>query len=136
MSQASYNVPTSGSMSMVTFAGLMNGAYNALATGSSGASAPANGPGSAPQALQCWWNTSSVNWPVLNVFDGVNWDSLGTLDVVDSNWFPKFGGGTATVSSSGSINLSTVPHNFVTIINAGTITSFGSGASIGRSEER
>src|SRR6266404_6239884 len=81
MSQASYNVPTGGSFSMVTFAGLMNGAYNALASQSAGASAPANGPGSAPQEFQTWFNTTNVTVPSLNIFDGVNWDFVGALDV-------------------------------------------------------
>src|SRR5712671_2565169 len=100
MSQASYNVPTGGSFSMVTFAGLMNGAYNALASQNAGASAPANGPGSVAQEFQPWFDTTNVNFPILKWFDGVNWNKTGTLDVVNSNWLPKMGGGMATLASA------------------------------------
>lgn len=134
MSQASYNVPTGGSFSMVTFAGLMNGAYNALASQNAGASAPANGPGNAPQEFQTWFNTTNVNFPVLNVFDGVNWDKFGALDVANSNWLPKMGGGIATLSSASTVNIGASPQTFITITGANTINSFGTAATVG--EER
>jgi hypothetical protein len=135
MSQASYNVPTGGSFSMVTFSGLMNGAYNALATQSAGASMPANGPGNAAQEFQTWFNTTNVNFPVLNYFDGVNWDKTGTLDVANSNWLPKMGGGMVTLASGATVNIGASPQTFITISGTtGPITSLGAAATIG--EER
>src|SRR5258706_4731180 len=134
MSQASYQVPTGGSFSMVTFAGLMNGAYNALASQNAGASAPANGPGNAAQEFQTWFNTTNVNFPILNVFDGVNWNRLGTLDVANSNWLPKVGGGSATIASASTTNVGASPPTFITITGLAVINSFGTAATVG--EER
>src|SRR5258706_14353915 len=134
MSQASYQVPTGGSFSMVTFAGLMNAAYNALASQNAGASAPANGPGSAAQEFQTWFNTTNVSFPILNVFDGVNWNKSGTLDVANSNWLPKMGGGMATLASASTVDLGSSPQTFITISGGVTISSFGMAATVG--EER
>lgn len=135
MSQAAYNVPTGGSFSMVTFAGLMNGAYNALATNNSGASAPANGPGSAPQEFQSWFNTTNVNFPIFNYFDGVNWDRVGTMDVAGSNWLPKMGGGVASLASAATVNIGASPQTYITITGVTTITSFGSSAGVGEEKK-
>ncbi len=135
MSQASYNVPTGGSFSMVTFAGLMNGAYNALASQSSGASAPANGPGNAPQEFQTWFNTTNVAVPSLNIFDGVNWDFVGALDVAGSNWLPKMGGGMITLASSPTVDVGGHGENFITISGSVTITSFGANATVGQEKK-
>jgi hypothetical protein len=134
MSQASYNVPTGGSFSMVTFAGLMNGAYNALATQNSGASAPTNGPSSAAQEFQTWFDTTNVNFPILKFYDGVNWDKAGILDVANSNWLPKMGGGMVTLASGATVNIGASPQTFITISGNTAITSFGTAATVG--EER
>ena len=131
MSQGSYNVPTGGSYSMVTFSGLMNAAYNALATQSSGASVPANGPSSAPQEFQTWFDTTNVNFPALKVFDGTNWDRIGTLDVANSIWNPQLGGGIISVASAATVNLGAQSQTFISITGAATITSFGSSAKNG-----
>jgi len=116
---------------MVAFAALMNAAYDALATNSSGASAPANGPGNAPLEFQSWFDTTSVNFPVLRFFDGVNWDRTGTLDVVNSNWLPQLGGGVATLVAAATVNIGASPQTLITISGATTITSFGSAAKVG-----
>ncbi len=134
MSQGSYNVPTGGSVSMVTFAGLMNAAYNALASQNSGASAPANGPGAAAQEFQTWFNTTDVNFPIFNFYDGVNWNRAGTLDVANSNWLPKMGGGVVTLASAATVNIGASPQTYVVITGSTTITSFGTAATVG--EER
>jgi hypothetical protein len=135
MSQASYNVPTGGSFSMVTFSGLMNGAYNALASKNAGASAPANGPGSAPQEFQTWFSTISVNFPTLTYFDGVAWNRAGTLDVVNSNWLPKMGGGVATLPSAATVDIGASPQTFITISGSVTIASFGTAATVGEEKK-
>lgn len=134
MSQGSYNVPTGGSFSMVTFAGLMNAAYDALATNGSGSSAPANGPGNAPLEFQSWFDTTSVNFPALKFFDGVNWNRSGILDVANSNWLPKMGGGTATLASASTVDIGNSPQSFITITGVVTINGFGTAATVG--EER
>lgn len=131
MSQGSYNVPTGGSVSMVSFAALMNAAYDALATQNSGASQPANGPGNAALEFQAWFDTTSVNFPVFRFFDGVNWDRVGTLDVVNSNWLPQLGGGTVTLPSAATVNIGASPQTIITISGSATISSFGSTGQVG-----
>jgi len=131
MSQGAYNVPAGGSISMVAFATLMNTAYDALATQNSGAGTPANGPDSAPLEFQAWFDTTSVNFPIFKFFDGVNWPRVGTLDVANSNWLPKLGGGTATLASASTVNLGASPQTFITISGSASINSFGSAATVG-----
>src|SRR5258706_1022620 len=131
MSQGPYNVPTGGTISMVSFAALMNAAYDALATQSSGASAPANGPSNAPLEFQAWFDTTNVNFPVFRFFDGVNWDRVGTLDVVNSNWLPQLGGGIATLVSASTVNIGASPQTLITISGTTTINNFGASAVVG-----
>lgn len=74
--QSSYVTPTSGPMSMATFAGThLNPALRALATCHEGSSAPANGPSSAPLPYQCWWDTSAnpaaLKWRVNSTWTAV-----------------------------------------------------------------
>jgi len=116
---------------MVAFSALMNAAYDALATNSSGASSPANGPGSAPLEFQSWFDTTDVNLPVFRFFDGVSWDRIGTLDVVNSNWLPQLGGGVATLPSASTTNIGAQPQTFITVSGTTTINSFGSAAKTG-----
>lgn len=131
MSQGAYNVPTGGSISMVSFAALMNAAYDALASANSGASAPANGPGNAPLEFQTWFDTTNVNLPVFRLFDGVNWDRIGTLDIVNSLWIPQLGGGFATLTAASTTDLGATPQCAITIIGTTTINSFGTSAKNG-----
>jgi hypothetical protein len=95
---------------------------------------PANGPGSVAQEFQTWFNTTNVNFPQLNFYDGVNWNQAGTLDVANSNWLPKMGGGLATLASAATVNIGASPQTFITISGSTTITGFGSAATLG--EER
>lgn len=136
MSQAAYNTPTSGTYSMTVYAGLMNGAWNALASKNSGASAPANGPGSAAQEFQDWCDTTNVNFPIWKMFDGVNWPRIGTLDVANSNWLPKMGGGVASLVAATTTNIGAQPQTYITItgFNVG-ITSLGTAAAVGEEKK-
>ncbi len=134
MPQGPYNVPTGGTVAMVSFAADLNAAYDALASQSSGAGAPANGPGGAPLEFQTWFDTTNVNFPVFRFFDGVNWDRVGTLDVANSNWLPQFGGGIATLASASTVNLAATPQTFVTISGTATINQFGSSADVAEGE--
>jgi len=135
MSQGSYNVPTGGSFSMVTFAGLMNQAWNAIASQNSGASAPTNGPGTAAQEFQTWFDTTNVNFPALKWFDGVNWNRSANLDVVNSNWLPKMGGGIAMLASAATVDVGAAPQTFIIISGSATVTNFGTAAQVGEEKK-
>jgi hypothetical protein len=78
--QGSYVMPASGPMSMAAFVETyLNPGLSALASCSSGSSAPANGASNAPQQFQCWINTS-VTPPAIEIYDGAQWVTEATLN--------------------------------------------------------
>lgn len=131
MSQGSLNVPTGGTISAVTFAGLCNTAWNALTSKNSGASSPANGPGSAPVQFMDWMDTTNAAFPIWKLYDGANFPRIGTLDVSNSTWLPQLGGGVATLSTAGTVNLGNSPQTYLKLTGAGTIINFGATAKAG-----
>lgn len=126
MSQGSYAVPTGGSMSATTFAGLCNSAWLALASKNSGSSAPANGPNSVATQFQDWMDTTTALFPVWKIYDGVNFPKLGRLDVANSIWCPQVGGGLSSIASAATVNLGAQIGSLVTITGVAAISSFGS----------
>lgn len=86
--QSSYVTPTSGPMSMATFAGTyLNPALRALATCHNGSSAPANGPSSAVATYQCWIDTTA-NPSLYKMYDGASWITLGSINTSTHVWSP------------------------------------------------
>lgn len=78
--QSSYVAPTAGPMNMESFVGTyLNPALRALATCSWGSSAPANGPGAAVAAQQCWWDTSGTPY-VLKWYIGAQWVAVANVN--------------------------------------------------------
>ncbi len=100
--QSSYVAPTSGPMSMSTFAGTyLNPGLRALASCSWGSSASANGPSGAPLPYQCWADTTAS--PVLfKYYDGASWVTYGALDTSTHVWTPyRNGAPIVAVATSG-----------------------------------
>src|SRR5882672_83935 len=97
MSQASLNVPTTGPSPPTTFAGIMNGALDALVSKNSGSSSPANFPttsGGAGTPFQDWADTSpGVGIVDEREFDGSSWLNKGAVVQTGHVWMPKVGGG-------------------------------------------
>lgn len=131
MSQGSYQVPTGGSESAITFAGQCNTAWQALASMNSGGSAPANGPGSAPLQYQLWADTTNASFPVVRCYDSASWPRFGTIDVSGHNFLPQMGGGAVTMASASTVDIGASPQTYITISGAVAITSLGSSAQIG-----
>jgi hypothetical protein len=78
--QNSTVMPTTGPMSLGTFvATYLNPGLQALLSGNSGSTPPANGPSGAALTYQFWWDTSTSP-RVLRVNDGINWVQIGSLD--------------------------------------------------------
>jgi len=97
--QQSFVMPAAGPMSMATFVGTyLNPGLQSLATCSSGTSAPTDGPGAAPMAQQCWWDTSGTPW-VLKYYTGSAWVSAATLNASLNSF--AFGG---PLSLSGTVS--------------------------------
>lgn len=103
--QSSYVAPITGPMNMATFVGTyLNPALRALASCSWGPSAPANGPGAAALAYQCWADTTT-NPVVLKFYDGTSWVNFGKLNTSTHSWTPVRAGtdlGTASVANTGT----------------------------------
>ena len=101
--QNSYVTPSAGPMSMATFtATYLNPALRAIAACHNGSSAPANGPGSAPLAYQCWVDTTA-NPSVYKIYDGASWVSLGSINTTTHAWsvFGSLAAATGLPISSG-----------------------------------
>lgn len=60
----------------------INNALVALATNSSGGTAPAS-----PQTYQFWLDTSAT--PAIKIYDGTDWITIGTLDTVGNTFAPS-----------------------------------------------
>lgn len=142
MSQASLNVPVTGPSPPVTFAGIINGAADALVSKNSGAAAPANFPTSpgAPTAFQDWADTSPGGGLVdEREYDGSNWLNKGAQDQTNHVWMPKVGGGSGTIAAAATTDIGSVRQSYVLVTGAvpGTpITSFGSNALLNTGETR
>ena len=129
MSQGNLVLPTTGTVSGLTMAQDINAALDALATQSSGASAPNNAAGAAAELGQLWLNTTSATAPTLEQYTGSAWVVIATLDVTQGIWTPPIGGGTATtITSAATTDLGTKPNSYLTISDTNTITGLGSSA--------
>ena len=126
-SQGNLILPTTGTFSGVEFSNLITAANLANASCHAGASAPANATGGAPVAGQCWYDTSTTPRGY-KIFDGTAWVSIGRVDASGHIYIPQSGGGAATLASGSTVDLCSVPDNFLTITGSVTITSFGAGA--------
>ncbi|WP_152621369.1 hypothetical protein [Bradyrhizobium japonicum] len=111
--QSSFVTPIAGPMNMATFTTTyLNPALRALASCHWGASAPANGPGTAPIAYQCWADTTS-NPVLIKRYDGAQWVVEGALDTTAHTWTPYRQGAAiaavATSSSASDLTTGTLP---------------------------
>lgn len=97
-------MPTTGTVSGLTFAQDVNAAIAALISSSSGASAPATDCSAAAVKGQVWLDTSTTP-NVLRQYDGTSWVFLGALDSSNHLWAPPIGGGTATIASASTTDI-------------------------------
>lgn len=129
-SQGSGCVPTTGTVSGLTFATDVNAALAALISSNSGASAPATDCSAAAIAGQMWLDTSaSPN--VWKIYDGSSWLPIGISDGTSHVWTPPVGGGTNSLASATTTDLGSVPQAYVVVTGTTTITSLGTSAVAG-----
>lgn len=126
-SQGSCVMPTTGTVSGLTFSQDVNACAEALITSNSGTSAPANGTGAAALAGQFWYKTSDGS---LNLFDGASWLRLGSLDTTNHYWQAAIGGGTATIASATTTDLWSSAAGGITISGTTTITSLANASAV------
>jgi len=129
--QDSFCLPTTGTVSGLTFAQAANDALRSLATSHSGPSAPSNDCSEAPVLGQVWLDTSATP-NVWRIYDGSStWVPIGSVDASGHRWVPPVGGGASSVASASTTSLWSVPEAAVTISGNTSITSFGTGTVTG-----
>jgi hypothetical protein len=128
--QGSGCMPTTGTVSGLTFAQDVNSAIAALISSNSGASAPATDCSAAAVKGQIWLDTS-VTPSVLKQYDGTSWIALGAMDSSNHLWAPPVGGGMGAVTAAGTTDLCASPSAVQTITGTTTITGFGSSCVVG-----
>jgi len=133
-SQATLQMPTTGTVSGLQFSNDVTSALDALVTCNSGSSAPTNASGAAPKLGQCWLDTTSTTLVKKWRYTGAAWVLEGVIDVTNGIWAPPIGGGTATVASATTTSVCGVPQGYLTISGTTTITSFGTGCPAGQTK--
>jgi hypothetical protein len=123
-------LPTTGTVSGLTFAQGVNAAIAALISSNSGASPPATDCSGASVKAQFWLDTS-VTPNALRQYDGTSWVSLGALDSSNHLWAPPVGGGIASVTAASTTDICAAPAAVHTITGTTVIDSFGSGCPVG-----
>ena len=98
-SQGSGCMPTTGTVSGLSFAQDVNAGIAALISSNSGASAPSTDCTAAPVKGQVWLDTS-VTPNLMKQWDGASWVVLGAVDGSNHAWTPPVGGGTGALSSA------------------------------------
>lgn len=123
-------MPTTGTVSGLTFAQDVNAAVAALISSNSGASAPLTDCTAVPIKGQVWLDTS-VTPNALRQYDGTSWVFLAALDSSNHLWAPQVGGGAATIaSSSGVTDIWANVASSITVSGANAITALASADAV------
>lgn len=122
-------MPTTGTVSGLTFAQDVNAAIAALISTNSGSSAPATDCTAVAIKGQLWLDTS-VTPNVVRQYDGASWVALGALDSTNHLWSPPIGGGTATIASGTTTDLWSSPASSITISGTTTITQLANASAV------
>ncbi|OYU91877.1 MAG: hypothetical protein CFE29_03235 [Bradyrhizobiaceae bacterium PARB1] len=129
-SQGSGCMPTTGTVSGLTFAQKTNAAIAALISSNSGATAPATDCTETPIKGQVWLDTS-VTPNVEKRYDGNQWITVGAVDSANHVWSPPVGGGTTTIAAATTTDICAAPSAVQNITGTTTITGFGSACTVG-----
>lgn len=122
-------MPTTGTVSGLTFAQDVNSAIAALISSNSGASAPVTDCSAASIKGQVWLDTSTTP-NVLRQYDGTSWVFLGALDSSNHLWAPPIGGGIATVASASTTDIWANVAASVTISGTTGVTALASADAV------
>ena len=123
-------MPTTGTVSGLTFAQDVNAAIAALISSNSGSSAPATDCSAAAVKGQVWLDTS-VTPNAVRMWDGASsWVTIGWLDATNHLWSPPSGGGTATIASATTTDLWSSTASAITVSGTTTVTQFASSSAV------
>lgn len=129
-SQGTGCLPTTGTITGLSFVQALNAAMAAVISSNSGSTAPATDCTGVPVKGQHWLDTSTTPH-LLKIYDGTNWLVKGAMDTSGHNWLPPIGGGVANIASGSTADLGSVSQTYLTVTGTTTITSFGSSAGVG-----
>jgi hypothetical protein len=129
-SQGSGCMPSTGTVSGLSFSQLVTQGLAALISGNSGASAPTTDCSGAAVKGQFWVDTS-LTPNLLKQYDGTSWIILGATDSSSHLWSPPVGGGVSTVTAATTTDICAAPTAVQNISGTTTITGFGSGCVVG-----
>lgn len=114
-SQATVVTPGSP-LPMTSLATFLNNAFLSIGSCNSGNSAPANGPGIAAFAGECWINTTTNPWVFSYTADGTHWSEYGTLNTSTFVWTFTNGTSNALLNTN---NLSDVSNTYISLQDLG-----------------
>ena len=129
-SQNALSSPITGTVSGLDLTNNYNGALDSLLTNQAGAAAPTNSLTGVPEQGQFWFDTATSP-PSLQIYDGGQWLTIGSVDDANHWWEPVVGGGAGSIASASTTDLGSLPYSFLTITGTATIDSFGSSAPVG-----
>ncbi len=128
--QGSGCMPTTGTVSGLTFSQNVNAGIAALISSNSGASAPATDCTAVAVKGQVWLDTSVIP-NMLQQYDGTAWVLLGALDATNHLWAPPIGGGSATIASvAGTTDIWANPAASITISGTNAITALANADAV------
>lgn len=81
-------MPTTGTISGLTFSADVTQALQSLNTSNSGSTAPATDCSAAPIAGQIWLNTSTTPYQY-SIYDGTSWQVIGYVNTTSHVWTPN-----------------------------------------------
>jgi hypothetical protein len=85
---------------MTGLASFLNNALLSIGSCNAGPAPPANGPGTAAFAGECWINTAANPWVFNYTPDGTHWVAFGTLNTSSFVWTSYVGGGAALAAAN------------------------------------
>jgi len=121
--------PTAGIYTGPQFSQLIGDGLRSVVSCNKGSTAPANVGGDVVDG-QCWIDDSVSPWVKKRYVNG-GWAVEGALDPTDSSYAGVIGGGMASIASTSTVDLGSVPQANVTITGTTTIGNFGSSAPVG-----
>jgi microcystin-dependent protein len=127
--QSSGCLPTS-SLPGLTLVNTLNAWMKSISTMFSGTAAPITDCSGVTLTGQLWLDSATSGYLKQKLYDGTSSIETGRYDTTNHWWVPPIGGGTATLSSSTTTDLWSVPQAAVTVSGTTTITALANASAV------